>query len=325
LTGVFGNLDGHTTNAGQFALAQTAAASASTLATQTIPADEANVQSAFTAGQNLDPSVTQLMNDVHQLSVQLITANTSSLNAGASPASLTNASTPMLTAAGDFLALTNDFQTFISQGESAQQAITNALAAFPPPPGADPPSGSGSVVVLDATTGVQMSAPGSPYTGPVAGLQQQYINLTSDNLNIAASTPGWFIHSGAGMDAISVSSGTNVLDGGTNSNFLAGGSGTDTFYVDDRNPSADIWSTVENMHAGDAATVWGVTPQNFSLTWQDNQGAAGFTGLTLHAMAAGMPTASLTLAGYSTADLNNGRLSVSFGTEGGNPYMYIHA
>ena len=97
----------------------------------------------------------------------------------------------------------------------------------------------------------------------------------------------------------------------------------DTFFVDDRSPSADIWSTISNFHAGDAATIWGVTPQNFTLSWEDNQGAVGYTGLTLHATAAGKPTASLTLAGYTSTDLNNGRLSVSFGSVEGNAYMYI--
>ena len=77
------------------------------------------------------------------------------------------------------------------------------------------------------------------------------------------------MHSGGGEDAIAVASGTNVLDGGTGSNFLTGGSGTDTFFVDDRGPTADIWSTVNGFHAGDAATIWGVAPQDFTLSWVD--------------------------------------------------------
>jgi Ca2+-binding RTX toxin-like protein len=132
--------------------------------------------------------------------------------------------------------------------------------------------------------------------------------------------------SGSGNDAIAANGGTNVLDGGTGSNFLVGGSGTDTFFVDDRGPTADIWSTVNGFHTGDAATIWGVTPNDFNLNWVDGQGAAGFTGLTLHATATGKPTASLTLAGYTTADLTNGRLSMSFGTDpaSGSAYMYVH-
>ncbi len=72
--------------------------------------------------------------------------------------------------------------------------------------------------------------------------------------------------------------------------------------------------------------MWGVTAQDFSLNWVDNQGASGYTGLTLHATASGKPTASLSIAGFTSADLSNGRLSVSFGTDApsGSPYMYVH-
>jgi Ca2+-binding RTX toxin-like protein len=183
------------------------------------------------------------------------------------------------------------------------------------------------LAVLDTTTAQSGPATAQPYSGPVAGLQEQYVNITSDSLNISVSTPDWFIHSGSGTDAIAVNSGTNVLDGGTGSNFLSGGSGTDTFFVDDRSASSDIWSTVSGFHAGDAATIWGVTPQDFGLTWMDGQGTPGFTGLTLHATAAGQGTASLTLAGYTSADLGDGRLSVSFGADptSGSTYMYVHA
>jgi T5SS/PEP-CTERM-associated repeat protein len=195
-----------------------------------------------------------------------------------------------------------------------------------------PPASAGGALtpnplnVFDTSTGQSVSAVAQPYTGPVSGLQEQYINITADNLNISVSTPDWFIHSGSGTDAIAVNGGTNVLDGGTGSNFLTGGSGADTFFVDDRGPTADIWSTVVGFHAGDSATIWGVAPQDFGLAWADGQGAAGFTGLTLHATAAGKPTASLTLAGYSQADITDGRLSVSFGTDpaSGSAFMFVH-
>ena len=187
----------------------------------------------------------------------------------------------------------------------------------------DPATGLG---VFDTTTRMAMVAVGDAYTGPVAGLQHQFINITSDSLNITASSPNWFIHSGSGDDALAVSSGTNVLDGGAGSNFLTGGTGKDTFFVDDRGATADIWSTVVNFHAGDSATVWGVTPQDFALNFVDGQGVSGFTGLTLHATAAGKPTASLTLAGFSQADMHSGRLSVQFGTDtaSGSAFMVIH-
>lgn len=187
----------------------------------------------------------------------------------------------------------------------------------------------GGVPVLaagDATTGRPAAAQGQPYTGPVGGLQQQYVNITPDSLNIAASTPNWFIHSGGGEDAIAVSSGANVLDGGTGSNFLTGGSGTDTFFVDERGAAATTWSTVANFHAADAVTLWGVAQNVFQVSWLDGAGAAGATGLTLVAQAAGKPEVLLTLPGFTQADLT-GRLAVSFGTDAGSgsAYMSIRA
>jgi Ca2+-binding RTX toxin-like protein len=184
-----------------------------------------------------------------------------------------------------------------------------------------------AVHVTDTTTGVSSLPPMHPYGGPVAGLADEYINLTSDNINITATTPNVFLHSGAGEDALQVSAGTNVLDGSTGSNFLVGGTGPDTFFIDDRNAPADIWSTLVNFHSGDAATIWGVSPNDFNFSYRDNDGAAGFTGLTITASAPGRANASLTLAGYSTNDLSNGRLSTSFGFDpaSGSPYAYIHA
>jgi hypothetical protein len=99
--------------------------------------------------------------------------------------------------------------------------------------------------------------------------------------------------------------------------------------VDDRGPTADIWSTANNFHSGDVATIWGVTASDFTLSWVDGQGATGHTGLTLHATATGVPTASLTLVGCTSADLTDGKLTVSFGTTAasygvaGSAYMYV--
>jgi hypothetical protein len=171
------------------------------------------------------------------------------------------------------------------------------------------------IAAFDVTDNQPVGATGQPYTGPVAGIQHEYINITPNNLNVATNSPDWFIHSGSGDDAIAVRSGTNVLDGGTGSSFLTGGSGTDTFFVDNRGNSADTWSTIVNFHAGDDVTVWGVTPGDFNFAFEDSQGAAAFTGLTLHATAPNRPTASVTFAGFTMADLSNGRISESSGTD----------
>jgi ELWxxDGT repeat protein len=231
----------------------------------------------------------------------------------------------------------------VSAVENLDGSSSPTLIAGPPPtpsptpaptptpsPSSTPSSSSSSTPglgIFDATTGQAIPGVAQAYSGPVAGLSSQYITVTPHDINIAVSTPGWFLHSGSGNDALAVSSGINVLDGGTGSNFLTGGSGADTFFIDDRGAPADIWSTLDNVHAGDAATVYGVTPDDFTVGWFDGQGAAGYAGLTLHATAPGKATASLTLVGYSTADLQNGRLSVSFGTDAaaGTTYLYIHA
>jgi hypothetical protein len=225
------------------------------------------------------------------------------------------------------LGLTGSYTTdhFEASG-STISLVTGAPAIIPTPTGSH-------FAVADTTTNTVTTSDGDAYTGPVAGLQWQFITTTTDSLAITATAPNSFIHTGSGEDAIDVShvGGTNVLDGSTGSNFLVGGTGSDTFFVDDRGPSSDIWSTVSNFHSGDAATIWGVTQGGFNLSWVDEQGATGFTGLTLHATSAAAPTASLTLAGFTSADLADGKLTVSFGTtqaSGGVPgssYMYVHA
>lgn len=169
--------------------------------------------------------------------------------------------------------------------------------------------------VSDQTNGLDWQTAGDSYDGPVGGTSDQFITINSDNLNVTSEEKNVFIHTGSGEDAINVQAmgGNNILDGGTGSNFLVGGSGNDTFFADDRAPSSSLWSTLVGFHAGDAATIFGITKDDFSLAWVDNQGADKFTGLTAHLTANGVPTASVTIAGYSMADLSNGRVQVSFG------------
>lgn len=203
----------------------------------------------------------------------------------------------------------------------------------PPPP---PASGVEQYLVTNLTSGVSDWENGTAYNGPVAMLQNQFITLTTDNLNITATKPNNFIHTGAGNDAIDLSlfrgtgGGTNVVDAGGGSNFMVVstfGNSIDTLFIDDRAATADIWSTVASFHKDDAVTIYGVMPKA-TLDWEDNQGAAGFMGLTLHVLEPGKPIASLTLDGYAPytkADLSNGRLGVSFGNDpaSGSSYLYI--
>lgn len=178
----------------------------------------------------------------------------------------------------------------------------------------------------DTTTNQSWQQALSVYSGPLTYLNNEFVDITTDNLNLTATTPNVFLHSGSGEDALTALAGQNVLDGGTGSNFLTDGSGADTDFVDARGATSNIWSTMNNFHSGDSATVFGVTQAEFA-SWTDGEGAAGFTGLTTHFPLGGGVTASLTLAGYSNADLSNGRLSVSFGTDtaSNSPYMFVHA
>jgi predicted Zn-dependent protease len=203
-----------------------------------------------------------------------------------------------------------------------------------PPPTPNPtPTPAPNFTISNQSNGQQSIVAGDAYAGPVPGLTQEIILVTSDNINVTANIPNVFIHTGAGMDAIDVGmvGGNNVLDGSTGSNFLTGGSGADTFYLDDRTPLADVFSTVVGFHSGDNASVFGVNATDFTLRELDGQGAPGFTGLDFAFSAPGRPNANIVLAGFSTADLSNGRLSVSYGTTpdvGGVPgsqYMNIHA
>ena len=76
--------------------------------------------------------------------------------------------------------------------------------------------------------------------GPVDYLQSQFIYDGTDPLAIAAQTPNIFIKNVAGSAAVQLLSGQNVVDAGHGSNFLISGTGQDVFYLDDRQPAADL-------------------------------------------------------------------------------------
>jgi serralysin len=187
-----------------------------------------------------------------------------------------------------------------------------------------------SIDFFDTSTGEHSTITSDAYTGPVAGLSHEHLYLGSDDVNLSTLQANVFLHSGSGDDALQVNSGDNVLDGGAGSNFLTGGTGTDTFFVDDRGATADVWSTIVGFHSGDNATVWGVTASDFHLDWADGQGAATATGLTGHFTANGQPTASITMAGFQSSDIGS-KLTITFGKTSDTPgvagsvYMNIHA
>lgn len=123
---------------------------------------------------------------------------------------------------------------------------------------------------------------------------------------------------------MSAGGGQNVISAGTGNNFLTGGAGADTFFIDDRSAGQAVWDTINNFHAGDQLTIWGMTPQKNAIQWADNQGAAGYQGLTFHTLEPGGDQyASATLPGYSQADLASGRLTEAFGSSGGDNYLLL--
>lgn len=185
------------------------------------------------------------------------------------------------------------------------------------------PPAAEAVGITDTTLGLSAGLPGDAYAGPVANLQHQYLYSGADAVALSTTQPGFFLRGGPGDDALAVTAGRNVLDGGKGSNFLSGGTGTgsqDTFFVDGRG-TATIWSTIANFHPGDTATLWGYVPGVTSLTWTAGQGAAGYTGATLHAdmLGNGTSSASLTFAGLSVAQAQ--AMVAGAGTVGGVPYL----
>ena len=190
-------------------------------------------------------------------------------------------------------------------------------------------------LVSDVVNGIQgayLPEAGAAYSGPITWLNNEFVYLGPENLNITALVPNVFLRSGSGMDGLNVSqvNGNNILDGGAGSNFLTGGTGDDTFYLDNRHPTTPVFSTIVKFHAGDNMTIWGVNPTDFSEMVLDNQGAPGYTGVDLIFTHPNQPAVSFVLAGYTSADLTNGRLSSSYGTTpdlrglAGSQYLTIH-
>ena len=189
------------------------------------------------------------------------------------------------------------------------------------------------VALTDTTTGVQSADPATYYTGPVASLQWQYIWGSTDNVNMAAEAANMFLHGGSGSDALSALSGSNVLDGGGGSNFLVGASGADggadTFFVDGRG-GAVTWSSIVNFHHGDSATIFGFAQGTSTLPALTIDGAAGYTGATIHSELNGAGTGvngSITFAGISAADAQDvsqgGKFTYTYGTTGGASYVNV--
>ena len=163
-------------------------------------------------------------------------------------------------------------------------------------------------------------------------LQHVYIWDRPEGVAMRADAANSFIHGGPGQDALQVTSGTNVLDGGTGSNYMTGtvaGAGTDTFFTDTRD-GVVVWNTIINFHQGDAATIWGFNPGVSSYYWDTKlSGSQEAMGATLRANIVGGAgrtgdgiDASVTFAGLSIAQAQS--LVHTTGTQGAGNYLYFY-
>ena len=119
------------------------------------------------------------------------------------------------------------------------------------------------------------------YSGPVNRLQTQLLGSAGGDLAIGTSLNDFFNLLG-GDDAVQAGAGDDVIDGGTGSNFLTGGAGRDDFFLDGRGLGT-TWSTITDWQAGETLSVFGWTPGVSRMLWRDNDGTAGYQGVTLHA------------------------------------------
>lgn len=167
-----------------------------------------------------------------------------------------------------------------------------------PPPPSQPPQFS---VITDGSV-QQVSA--TAYSGPVAGLQWQFLGSEKGEV-VGASDGNDFLNLLGGDDAADGRGGNDVLDGGLGSNFLTGGAGRDVFFLDGRAPGTTTWSTITDWEQGEQLSLWGWHPGVSTMSWVASDGAPGFQGVTLHADLDGNGSidASVTWAGKSQADL----------------------
>jgi hypothetical protein len=217
----------------------------------------------------------------------------------------------------------------IRHGSGGQGILTGADGALP------------GIVQIDTTNllyvndlktkTVNAYTVGVPYTGTVPGILHQYVPTTTDPLEVITSSPDWYIMTKPGNDVIDVSrgGGNNILSDSTGFSFLTGGSGDDTFITNDTTLTATTWNTISGFHAGENATITGLSLSDFTMTYTNTM--PGALGLTFDFIQNKTNiNAFVTFAGYSAADYLDGRLSVSFGTIAktsttpATPYMLVH-
>jgi len=134
---------------------------------------------------------------------------------------------------------------------------------------------------FDAGLGQNVYERGDAYVGPVTYLRKQLFGGNSSEVYGGTSVAD-LINAFGGDDAVNGGLGDDVIDGGTGSNFLTGGAGWDTFFLDGRGGTV-TWGTITDWQAGEHLSVWGYRPGISNVLWTENDGAAGYRGVTMHA------------------------------------------
>ena len=196
------------------------------------------------------------------------------------------------------------------------------------------------------------------YTGPASlNLKYQLIE-SADNAVVTGSSDNDFIKVSSSHSvgkAVNGGGGNDVIDGGVGSTFVTGGTNHNTtFFLDGRAPGTS-WSTITDFKNGvDKATIWGfvkgVSSIDTSFANYNSEGAAGYTGLTLHfknllpdgqTSGANANLNSITFSGHTLAELGASSLAdlnsqINSGTNahilvgatqdssGTHSYLYIH-
>ena len=228
-------------------------------------------------------------------------------------------------------------QQVTQQQQDVQQVfvVTNTVQQTVPPPPivgttTTPPSvlsTTDNFQVIDEANNTAFHTPGRPFTGTIAGVQNEYVNLNPTNLDVTAITPSAFIKTGDGNDTLASFFGRNVLDAGGGSNVMIGGVGKDTFLASVTDSSNNVVDLLKNFGVGDDAVIRGLSASDFSLNFNDTTGAFGKELQITATPNNGGPSATVAFAGYSTGDIASGRLTISFSQEQGSntPFMLVHA
>ncbi|MEN3794243.1 M10 family metallopeptidase [Fulvimarina sp. MAC3] len=169
-----------------------------------------------------------------------------------------------------------------------------APPATPTPPEVAPPTNPTPVPVAPPTTppdttptfrvntgGAGESVRATAYSGPISGINWQYLGSGAAKEEIIGTGQADFINGLAGDDVIFGGEGNDILDAGIGSGFLSGQGGTDTFFVDARDGQV-AWSTIVDFIPGaEQVTIWGFKPGTSRVFWENNYGAAGYEGATI--------------------------------------------